>query len=332
MIETLKKQWFVVLIAIIFIGFTVFIIFDTNKDKLPGKSVDGKDVIASIDGADITADQLYDNMYSLSGGNSLVYLRFQSAVVDASIKETDEIKETTKQIQDYVTQQAQSQAQSVGMSADDYITATISKNGFHADEFEDYCRVQAKLFKMHDDYLAKHMDELFRPMAEKNDGRIVSHILVMMKDAKNPTEEEMKVVKQIEKDLETMSFAEVAKKHAATGDGSAKDGGYLGYMDKNTQFVDSFKKQALSMEKGEVSGWVKESNQNYNGWHLIKVEETDVDAMLKDKKAKDSINQAINMANPDLTNKMITDAMKKLDIKYANKDVQKEIESFLNVK
>ena len=48
MIDTLKKQWFVVLIALIFIGFTVFIIYDTNKGKLPGKSENGKDVIATI--------------------------------------------------------------------------------------------------------------------------------------------------------------------------------------------------------------------------------------------------------------------------------------------
>ena len=63
MIDTLKKQWFVVLIALIFIGFTVFIIYDTNKGKLPGKSEYGKDVIATINGKSISADDLYDSMY-----------------------------------------------------------------------------------------------------------------------------------------------------------------------------------------------------------------------------------------------------------------------------
>lgn len=43
MIKILKKQWFVVLIALIFIGFAIFSVYDTNKGKLPGKSVDGKD-------------------------------------------------------------------------------------------------------------------------------------------------------------------------------------------------------------------------------------------------------------------------------------------------
>ena len=48
MIEVLKKQWFVVLIALIFTSFAIYYIYDTNKGKLPGKSIDGKDVVATI--------------------------------------------------------------------------------------------------------------------------------------------------------------------------------------------------------------------------------------------------------------------------------------------
>ena len=63
MIKILKKQWFVVLIALIFIGFAIFSVYDTNKGKLPGKSVDGKDVVAGLKGdVNITADELYKNL------------------------------------------------------------------------------------------------------------------------------------------------------------------------------------------------------------------------------------------------------------------------------
>ena len=62
MIKILKKQWFVVLIALLFIGFAIFSVYDTNKGKLPGKSVDGKDVVAGLKGdVNITADELYKN-------------------------------------------------------------------------------------------------------------------------------------------------------------------------------------------------------------------------------------------------------------------------------
>ena len=333
MIDTLKKQWFVVLIALIFIGFTVFIIYDTNKGKLPGKSENGKDVIATINGKSISADDLYDSMYKSNGGNTLLYLRFQAAVIDESVKSPDEIEKTADQLKEYLNSNAQNQASSSGQSAEEYLKTELAKYGFQEDELDYFCNVQAKMSKMQKDYIDKHMEELFTPLYEKNKGRTVSHILVKMKDANNPTEEEMKTVKAIEKDLKTMSFAEVAKKYKDKGDtSSAEKGGYLGYMDSTTGFVDSFKKQALKMKKGEVSNWVKESNDNYNGWHMIKVEETDKDAILKDKKAKDSIYSAIENANSDLASKYISEAMKKLDVTYGNDDIKKDIQASLESK
>ena len=59
MIEILKKQWFVVLIAVILISFAVFSIWDTNKGKLKGKTADGKDVIASVADQNVFADDVF---------------------------------------------------------------------------------------------------------------------------------------------------------------------------------------------------------------------------------------------------------------------------------
>ena len=88
----------------------------------------------------------------------------------------------------------------------------------------------------------------------------------------------------------------------------------------------------ILLKKGEVNNWVKESNDNYNGWHMIKVEETDKDAILKDKKAKDSIYSAIENANSDLASKYISEAMKKLDVTYGNDDIKKDIQASLESK
>ena len=80
MIKILKKQWFVVLIALIFIGFAIFSVYDTNKGKLPGKSVDGKDVVAGLKGdVNITADELYKNL-SKTYGKSMLFMKFQAEV------------------------------------------------------------------------------------------------------------------------------------------------------------------------------------------------------------------------------------------------------------
>ena len=332
MVDILKKQWFVVLIAIIFIGFTVFIIYDTNKGKLPGKSVDGKDVIATIGDTNITADDLYEQMYEKQGGQSLVFLRYQAAVIDAEIETTDEIEENAKQVQEYFLSNIQNQASNSGMTVDALTKSQLAQYGFKEDELEAFCILQAKIEKMGKNYTEKHLDELFTKMQKENNGRIVSHILVKMKDANNPTKEEMKTVRAIEKDLKTMSFAEVAKKYKDKGDTvSAENGGYLGYMDKTTSFVDSFKKAALKLKKGEVSGWVKEKNANYSGWHMIKVEETDKDAMLKDEKAKKSIFDTI-YSDPNTITNAFKELAKQSDVSYGNDDIKKDIESFLKSK
>ena len=64
MIEKLKENWFVVLVAVILIAAVGYYTYDTNKGKLPGKKVDGKDVVASIGDTDFFADDLYLELYS----------------------------------------------------------------------------------------------------------------------------------------------------------------------------------------------------------------------------------------------------------------------------
>lgn len=324
MLETLKKQWFVVLIAIIFICFTVFIIYDTNKGKLPGKTDNGKDVVATFNGKNITADDVYNELYESGNGNSILNIRLQAAIIDENVKTTKEIKETAKKEKELITQQIESQASQSGMSVEDGIKDTLARVGMQEDEFDYFCLIQAKIKKIQDDS--------FEPICKDNQGRTVSHILVRMKDANNPTKEEMKVVKQIEKDLKTMSFEEVAKKHADTGDSSAPNGGYLGYMDKNTGFVNSFKTNALKLKKGEVSDWVKEKNEDYSGWHLIRVNETDAKKIKKDDKAQQSINQQIAENYPNVIQDFVVDAAKNLKFEYANDDIKKDVESFLKLK
>ena len=46
MIDKLKENWFVVLVAVLLFGACGYFVYDMNKDKLPGKKADGKDVVA----------------------------------------------------------------------------------------------------------------------------------------------------------------------------------------------------------------------------------------------------------------------------------------------
>ena len=64
--EFLRNNWFVVVIAVILISFIGYFIFDANRYNVSGKTMDGKEVVASIDGTDVTADDLYNELEVLT--------------------------------------------------------------------------------------------------------------------------------------------------------------------------------------------------------------------------------------------------------------------------
>lgn len=332
MIDLLKRQWFVVLVAVIFIGFAVFCIVDTNKDRVKGKTHDGKDVVATMkDDTYITADDLYDTLYKAYGG-TMVSTKFQIAVIDQSIKETSDLKkQATNYKANFITNAEQNMSMYGYTDVKSYINAQLSSLGYDYDTLDDYALLAVKINKLTDDYITKNLDDLFSSVYKDKKSRKVSHILIKMEDPQNPTEAEKKKVKQVEDALANGdSFAKVAKKYS-DDTGSKEKGGSLGYMDSDTQYVTSFKEKALSMKKGEVSEWVKESNDSYKGWHMIKVDETDKEALEKDKDIKDGMYQAIQNYHTDVFSKAVWEASKKLDIKYANDDVKKQIMTSLKI-
>ena len=118
MTDFLRSNWFVVLIAVVIIGFISYFIYDTNKDNVSGKTVNGEEVVASINGADITADDLYDE--STSYDQSIIYYMYHNAVVDQSIPTTKKLKKEAKSLESTIKQNAQSQS-------DDYESTLTSE-------------------------------------------------------------------------------------------------------------------------------------------------------------------------------------------------------------
>lgn len=332
MIETLKKQWFVVLVAVICVSFVVFCVYDTNKGKLPGKKADGKEVIATMSDYTLTADDLYPTLYKNYAGTQNLYLRFQNQVIDQSVKTTDELKEKAKTIASNMQAQAESYASMYGTTAEAMIQQQLTYYGFESDDMDGYSLMAAKNEKLRNDYIDARLDELYTPVYEATKPRIVSHILINVKDINNPTEEEQKKIDAVEKELkEGKDFAEVAKEYS-DDTGSKENGGYLGYSDNKTNYVTSFKEKMLSMKAGEVSDWVKESNSSYSGWHKILVSTTDKQELIDNKDVRDGIYSAIVTANSDIAFKYVWEAAQKLDITYANDEVKKEIMDYMGIK
>lgn len=329
MIEILKKQWFVVLIAIILITFAVFSIWDTNKGKLAGKSVDGKDVIASVADQNIFADDIFESIKTTSA-DSYLYQKFQDAVANETIETTDDIKSEAK------LQQEQTEEYFKSNDPTNYKTTLQSQlEAIGYSDLGEYCLTSTKVQKLLSNYMDEHMDELFTPIYKDKNGRIVSHILVIMKDSKNPSEEEKAKVENVDKALkEGKSFADVAKEYS--DDSSAAAGGLIGYSDNDSNLVEEFKKTALSLKKGEISDWVKVSSDNYQGWHKIIVLETDKDAIMKYEDDADTVKnqlyQAIMSANENLDKKIVWEAAKKLDITYGSDDIKKQLMDYMGIK
>lgn len=330
MIEILKKQWFVVLIALILCSCLVFILWDQNKDKLPGKSEGGKDVVASITDNVFTADDLYTEM----GGtmeDAVLYMYFQNAVIEQSIETTDDLKSQAKLQADQILTNAKSQ-NPTGYKKQ--LASELTALGFGEDGLEDYMLLSQKNKKLQEEYMDTRLDELFTPVYNAKKSRTVSHILIKMEDSANPTDEEKAKVKSVEDALAAgTDFAEVAKEFS--DDGSAGDGGSLGYIDSDSQLVSSFSKAALALDKGEVSEWVKvsseESGGSYSGWHLIKVDETDKTALEENEDAKDGIYSAISTANSKLSFQAVWEASKKLEVTFADDDTKARLMKYMNV-
>lgn len=71
MTDFLKKYWFVFLLAIIFLGVTVFYGYETSKNIVAGKKVNGQDIVYSLDQTNVSADELYEKLYDKYGMNIL---------------------------------------------------------------------------------------------------------------------------------------------------------------------------------------------------------------------------------------------------------------------
>ena len=163
MTDILRNNWFVVLIAIIIIGFIGYFIYDTNKDNVSAKTTNNEQVVASINKDDITADDLYDESTPYDG--STIYNMYKNAVIDQSIKTTKDLKKQASTLESNIKSNASSQS-------DDYestLTTELAKYGYASyEELNDYCLTSVKEKEM-------NMNEIAARLQITN-GALTSHI------------------------------------------------------------------------------------------------------------------------------------------------------------
>ncbi|MGL5540860.1 MAG: peptidylprolyl isomerase [Erysipelotrichaceae bacterium] len=323
MFQKIKEQWFIVLIALILTGSVIYFVVDQNKDVLRGKSVEGKDVVVEINGENIFADDLFADIPDATKQAAL-YMYFERLVVANTMETTNDLKSEAKLKADELIA---SYKEYYGSSYEDVLLSALQGVGYSKlSDLETYFINTIKAEDMIKERIDSEKKALFTEVFEKMQSRSVSHILVMMEDSSKPTDEEKAKLKEVEDALKGgMSFADAAKEFSE--DGSASNGGSLGYMDKDTSFVPEFLKAALALKEGETSTWVK----TQYGYHLIRCDIATVDGLLAAEDIQDALYTAIDTYYPELYYETIWEAAEALDIQWANEETKTSLKKYMGL-
>lgn len=334
MSDFLRNNWFVVLIAVIIIGFIGYFIYDTNKDNVSAKTSNNEQVVASIDGDDITAKDLYDESAPYDG--STIYNMYKNAVIDQSIKTTKDLKKQANTLESNIKQNASSQS-------DDYeatLTSELAKYGYSSfDDLNNYCLTSVKEKEMNKRYITKHYNDVKKAWEEKSP-RTVSIIKMDVSDADNLSETETKKKNNIDKALAKESFADVAKAFSEDSN-TANNKGFAGYIDSDSaSSSDSSSSStvpadvvtaAISLKKGETSDWITVTSSSGTSLYKVYVNQTNAEKIFN-AKSNTVANQALYaILNSDssLANKILESYAKKLDIKFNDKSTKKKFDNYV---
>ena len=316
----LKKNWFVVLLTICFTAIITFYIYDTNKDKLKGKTANGEDVVYEVDGVDKTADAFYDELYQENGTSNLITL-FKKAVADASVSTTSSIKETASSQAASIRSSYQS---SYGSSYESYLQSDLLSTGYS--DLEEYLIEQQKINQVSADYAKEHFDDLSI--------RQVSYILIKFDDTNNPTQDptdaEKKKMDAVDAALkEGKSFSDAAIEFSEDTS-TASTGGDLGVIDKNSSALDTnFLEASLALKEGEVSEWVRSDSF---GYFKIMVTASTPETLEANNPSSDPYVSLVQDYDTTLENTAIWEKASELGIDFSgNEKVEAAVKKYFNI-
>ena len=322
--QFLRDNWFVVVIAIVIIGFVSYFIYDSNKYNVSSMKDGNSDVVMSVTGGNVTADEIYSDLSKDDG--ELLYNLYKNAVVSQTVKETDSIKNDAKTLQDNIVSYAKQQDSN---NYEQVIEQELYAYGYSSyDDLNKYCLESVKEAKMNEDYVNDHFASLSKAVVAKNP-RTISIITMSVSDASNLTSDEQKKKDNIDSALQKQSFAKTAT--AYSEDTTASDKGVYGYIDEDdkdssssSSLDSSVIEAALKLKKGETSDWitVTDSDAGTTTLYKVHVNETDVNTIHKSKNTtiKRQLLNAILNNNTGLSTK----------ITMKDKNTKKKLNAYIN--
>jgi foldase protein PrsA len=322
MLDNVKKYWFVIIIGLVFVVFIGLFSADQINSVLKGKKVDGKEVVAEIKNENYFVDDYFKDLQA-SIGDGQLYSLFQKSVL-RSIETPEDVVKSSKENAEALLNYT---AQNEGQAGVEEINAILISMGYSGtDELNLYYEDMAKYNVIIKEYALANKETVLDPYVKEAKPRLVSHILISMDDPKKPTEAQQSKIDEVNKRIANgEKFADIAT--ALSDDqASAVEGGSVGYTDYSTQFVEEFLKAALATEQGKLSEWV---NTNY-GRHIIKVDSTDITAIIESNEA--DFVQAITSYDADLAYKAIWKKAEALEITFGSEEIKTRLMDFMQIK
>ncbi|WP_211746225.1 peptidylprolyl isomerase [Paenibacillus sp. Marseille-Q4541] len=211
-----------------------------------------KEAVATVNGTDITKEDLYNELVQLGGtstlNNMITTELIDQAATEAKVSITEE--DVNNEIESLKTQ----------FGGEEALNAALAQSGMTIDDLKKNTEMQVKIRKIlepkttvKDEDISKYYEENKDTFATPEQVK-ASHILVA-------TKEEADAIK---KELDGgADFATLAKEKS-TDTASATNGGDLGFFGKG-DMVEEFEKAAFSLQNNEISQPIKSEH----GYHII---------------------------------------------------------------
>ena len=223
------------------------------------KLKNGKEVAIKINGENITADDLYDELREKYAKYQIID-DIDKKIFNVIYKGDKDIEEQVKnQYENYEAQYSQN-----GQSFDEVLENYGYKN---AEEFKSELRLNFQRAKAVEDYIKDNIsDKEIQKYYDENYAGDISakHILISVTDEVSE-EEALKKAKDLIKELNDGADFDTLAKENSNDPGSKDKGGDLGYFGKG-QMVQEFEDAAYALK---VNEYTKEPVKTSYGYHII---------------------------------------------------------------
>ncbi|MFH1439118.1 MAG: peptidylprolyl isomerase [Candidatus Woesearchaeota archaeon] len=279
-----KEKSNLLTIALSVLAILVILFFIMNINKFIPMPEEKTNILAKVNGKDITIDELNAEIAKLPPYYSQVMdpISLKKNVLEQVIVKKLLIQEAAKlklEVTDKEIKQKTAEVyQQFNLTEEKFLEKLKEQNIKYEDFINDY-REQMLLNKVIETVLVKNepTEEAIKEYYDNNKDTLISvkasHILVCFKGSSSCTKERsedeaLKIIDEITKKInDGDDFAELAKEYS---DGpSSSSGGALGWFTKG-KMVPEFEKVSFELEAGEVS---KEPVKTEFGYHIIKAEE-----------------------------------------------------------